>query len=147
MHFFDFELIQQPTAAFNDFSPDDEKKMLVFYRDGDERRAFLFAILNAAGYAEPERVIHLVPIAEEKLALDLSALVRFLQVNRVIIFGFPHAEMGLRLQLGNYVPVEVNECWYMIADDLAIIRDEKEAGKPQKAGALWKAIKGRFAQL
>ena len=145
MHFFDFDLINQPEANLGDISPTKEKKMLVFYRDGEERRSFLFSILKAAGYADPEATIHFIPVTDEQYAADLSALIRQLEVNRVMIFGLPPAELGLRLQLGNYVPVEVNNCWFLVADDLAVIRDEKEAGKPQKAGALWKAVKAHFA--
>jgi hypothetical protein len=145
MHFLDFELINQPEATLDDLSPTAEKKMLVFYCDGAERRSFLFAILKAAGYSDPESNIHLVPISEEKCVLDLSSLLRRLEVNQVMIFGLSPKDLGLRLQLGPYVPVMVNNCWFMVADDLAVIRDEKEAGKPQKAGALWKAVKARFA--
>lgn len=145
MHFFDFELINQPEALLDDLSPVKEKKMLVFYCDGEGRRSFLFSILKAAGYTNPEAVIHFIPVTEEKYATDLSSLVRQLEINRVMIFGLSPADLGLRLQLGNYVPVEVNNCWFMIADDLAVIRDEKAAGKSQKAGALWKAVKARFA--
>lgn len=145
MHFFNFDLINQPDAALDEFSPSTEKKMLLFYRDGAERRSFLFAILKAAGYADPEKQMHLVPVTEAEYTTDLTSLVRHLSVNQVMIFGLPLAAFGLRLQLGHYVPVEVNNYWLLTADDLALIRDEKEAGKPQKAGALWKAVKARFA--
>jgi len=142
MHFFDFDLIRQPTPP--DLTPQENKQLLVIYQEGEERQTFLNNILKAAGYHQPSEQLHLLPLQKQNTEMDLSKAIRLLNLQQVIIFGVQPATLGLHFQLANYVPVQVNHIWYLLADDLAIIQSEKAAGKPQKAGALWKAIKARF---
>ncbi len=143
MHFLDFELIRQPEApALLPLAA--PANLLVLFAEGEGKRAFLFNILQAAGYKEPANSVYLHPVAPSSAALDITTLLRSLAVTRVLIFGLPLPALGLHLRIAAYVPVEVNQSWWMQADDLGQIEAEKNAGKPQKAAALWKGIKTQF---
>lgn len=143
MHFFSFDLIRQPAAP--PLLPlSAAANLLVLYSEGEGKRAFLFSILQAAGYKDPSASVYLYTVGAEARDLDLTGLLRSLSVNRVVVFGLPLSALGWHLQLAPYVPVEVNQTWCMLADDLGQIEAEKNAGKPQKAAALWKGIKAQF---
>ncbi|MEL6355464.1 MAG: hypothetical protein AAFQ37_00880 [Bacteroidota bacterium] len=142
MPFFDFDLIRQPTAPA--LIARDSKKLLIVYQAGSERLTFLTNILKAAGYDQPSQQLHLLALNSNQDEIDLSATIRQLSLEQIIVFGIQPAALGLHFQLAKYVSVKVNHVWFLLADDLAIIQSEKAAGKPQKAGALWKAIKAKF---
>ncbi len=143
MHFFSFDLIRQP-AAPSLLPLGAAANLLVLYLEGEGKRAFLFSILQAAGYQEPASSVYLYAVKEGSRAIDLTGLLRSLSVDRVLIFGLPLAALGWHLQLAPYVAVQVNQNWCLLADDLGLIEAEKNAGKPQKAAALWKGIKTQF---
>lgn len=146
MHFLDFSLIRQPEApALLPIAQ--PANLLVLFAEGEGKRAFLFNILQAAGYQDPASTVYLQAVAAEDVSLDAIGLLRALAVNRMLIFGLPLPALGLHLHMAAYVPVEVNQNWWMLADDLGLIEAEKNAGKPQKAAALWKGIKAQFLAI
>ncbi len=144
MQYLDFELIRQPATDSLPFVSNAKKSLLVAYIAGEEREQFLFNILRAAGYTNPKEELYLLPLGPGEESQDLSTICRQYQIDQVLIFGLNPKHLGLHLRLGNYVPVQVNQCAFMYGHDLAIIKAEKEDGKPQKAGALWQAIKSNF---
>lgn len=143
MHFFDFDIVRQP--AVPKLEPAEEKQnLLIIFRDGEGKLEFLKSILKAAGYQHPEKELYLLPFSESDASLDLAGLLRHLKVSRAMVFGLSPEPLGYHLRLAPYVPIEINQRWILLADDLADIFSEKEAGKPQKAGALWQAVKAQF---
>ncbi|MEM6396687.1 MAG: hypothetical protein AAF741_10095 [Bacteroidota bacterium] len=118
------------------------KQLLVLYKEGSGE-GFLHDILKACGYAEPSEEAWLIPWPAEQ-ALDLTAMVRHLACDKVMLFGQQLPNLGLHLNLGHYSSVKISDVWYVKADDLDTIRDEKNAGKTQKAAALWQALKTHF---
>lgn len=118
--------------------------LLVLYAEGEGKRAFLFNILQAAGYKDPSKAVYVYAVNEAAKVLDMTGLLHSLSVNRALVFGLPLDALGWHLHLAPYVPVEVNQMWCMLADDLGQIEAEKNNGKPQKAAALWKGIKTHF---
>jgi len=144
MHYLDFNLVHCPNNPETPAVPQGGKKLLVIYRAGAEREQFLFGILRAAGYDDPKQQVGLLPLPDSVTELDGSNLIRTSGAAQLLLFGFEPAALGFHLQLGRYVPVAVNQLLLLVADDLALINAEKQAGNTQKAGALWKAVKGHF---
>lgn len=151
MHFYDFDIIRQPSlstseeGSLND-KKSDEATLMVLLLAGDDRQAFLFNVLKAAGYTAPEKEVVFVELASTHTALDLATLLlrQSKKLKKVMIFGLSPKQLGLHFNVGLYVPVEVNNYTFLLADDLSVIRDEKSTGNTKKAGALWNSVKAAF---
>lgn len=148
MHFFNFDIIRQPVLANEVASTvtNDAASLMVVYKGGEDRKAFLFNVLKAAGYTQAEKEVLLITLEGENTAFDLSALLlrQSKKIKKIILFGTEPTQLGLHFNVGTYVPVSVNGYTFLLAHDLILIRDEKAAGKPQKAAALWQSIKAAF---
>lgn len=146
MHFFDFDIIRQPILANEVASVNSsEAELLVIYLGGEDRKQFLFNVLKAAGYTDPDVEVVLVAL-EPDTPFDLSTLLlrQSKKTQKIMIFGLQPKVLGLHFNLGKYFPAEVNGYTFLLADDLLTIRDEKAAGSAQKAGALWKSVKAAY---
>lgn len=151
-HFIDFKFIDVPelkeslyflaSQGIDIAASSPPRQLLVLYPDGNNED-FLHGILRACGYASPSEEAWLLPWPSDK-PLDLTALIRYLGSKKLMLFGQQLPNLGLHLNLANYSPVKIVDTWYVQADDLDTIRDEKNAGQTQKAAALWQAIKTHF---
>lgn len=145
MHFLDFDIIRQPATPELTASTKGSSDLLVVFVEGEERRTFLGSILKAAGFAAFEKEVSLLGVRDASTAMDLSTLLlRESKISRVMVFGIEPKQLGIHFQLAPYVPITVNGHAYLLCDDLATIMTEKAAGKPQKAAALWRAVKIAF---
>ena len=140
-----FTLIGQPdnAAALEKLSPARDLDLLVVYHGELALRSFLQRILGAAGYQDPGTQLHLLEWPQDT-PLDLASLVRVLNCDKVIVFGYALPQLGLHLAVANYFPIAVAGTTYLIADSLEYISQTKEAGDHQAAGALWTAMKEAF---
>lgn len=147
MQFLDFDLIRQPAPPELTTLTEGSSDLLVVFLEGDERLSFLGSILKAAGFADYEKEVNLLSVAEADTALDLSTLLlRKSNLSRIMIFGIHPKKLGLHFQLAHYVTIEVNHHTYLLGDDLHTIMKEKAAGQTQKAAALWRAVKTAFTR-
>lgn len=150
--FIDFQLVDLPelkdSLAYlserkvNLEDPDTGRQLLILYEQGGDTD-FLKGVLNACGYEDPENQAWLVPWPIDR-RLDLTTLQSHLGSDMVLLFGQSMVSLGLHLNLATYTPLSLGETTYLKADALNTIRDEKLEGKPQKAAALWQALKTRF---
>ncbi|CAH0999494.1 hypothetical protein LEM8419_00794 [Neolewinella maritima] len=143
-----FTLIDQAdtAGALEKLGPARDLDVLVLYYGELARRAFLGKILGAAGYTDPGTQLHLLEWPADQ-DLDLSTLVRSLNVNKVMLFGYTLPRLGLHLEVANYFPLTVAGTTYLIADSLDFIEDAKAGGDNRAAGALWTAVKGAFLKI
>ncbi|MEM9930470.1 MAG: hypothetical protein AAF840_11670 [Bacteroidota bacterium] len=141
----DIELIGQPgfAEALRHLAPKAvaEVDMLVIY---DTNFEFLARVLNAAGFEDPQVELHLLPWTEEQGGVDLAALLRHLQVNRVILFGQDLSALGLHFQIADYFPVSIAGVTYLKVPSVDFIATAKAKGDNGPAGALWRAVKAGF---
>jgi len=141
----DIDLIGQPNYddALRQLSPNavDGVDMLVIY---DSDLDFLNKVLAAAGFDEPKLQLHLLEWSPASGALDLTGLVRHLNIKRVLLLGQEMKALGLHFEVVNYFPVQIAGVTYMKNPSAGAIATAKAAGDNGPAGALWRGVKGRF---
>ena len=137
----DLTPIGQPdyADALAALGPARDLPLLVLYHGELPRRAFLEKVLTAAGHADPAREVHLLDWPATT-PLDLSGLVRELNVSTVYLFGYDLPALGLHFEVGQYFPLAVGGVTYLVADSLEFIEDSKERGDNRAARSLWAAI-------
>ncbi|MEM9261291.1 MAG: hypothetical protein AAGA62_16745 [Bacteroidota bacterium] len=119
-------------AAGIDFSA--QHDLLVLY---DEDLPFVQRVLKAAGYTEEDfHAVHW----EKGTALNLSLLLRQLNVSKIILFGQDLPTLGLHLQVATNFPVTLAGRTYLVAAPIASITSAKAKGDNGPAAALWRAL-------
>ncbi len=107
-----------------------------------ERLDYLNKILAAAKIDMEQDVNILAVPPESSIQLKTTA---FNSTPRyVLLFGVKPQQLGLNYVLPTYNPVTYQGTTYLWVDSLASIQEERLAGKNQKAGALWLALKQIF---
>ncbi|MEM8583371.1 MAG: hypothetical protein AAGF87_03830 [Bacteroidota bacterium] len=152
LDFIDFQLVDLPELkdsltylsdrGVNLKDPDTGRQLLILYEEGGDND-FLKGVLHACGYENPDNQTWQLPWPVDK-RLDITKLQSHLGSNMILLFGQSMVNLGLHLNLATYSPLSLGETTYLKADALNTIRDEKLEGKPQKAAALWQALKTRF---
>lgn len=62
----------------------------------------------------------------------------------VFLFGIDAKQIGLHFYLQPYHPVSFNGTVFVLADAIADIFEERQAGKKEKSGQLWRILKSCF---
>jgi hypothetical protein len=141
----DIDLIGQPNYddALRQLSPNavEGVDMLVIY---DSDIEFLNKVLGAAGFDEPKLQLQLLEWTAASGPLDLTGLIRHLNIKRVLLFGQDRKALGLHFEVADYFPVQVAGVTYMKNPSAAEIATAKANGNNGPAGALWRGVKGRF---
>ena len=141
----DIDLIGQPdhADALRRLSPGAVAgvDMLIVY---DSNREFLERVLAAAGYDDPELQLHLLEWSAAAGPLDLTGVVRHLDIKRVLLFGQDLRALGLHFEVVDYFPVQIAGVTYMKNPSAKAIAEAKAGGDNGPAGALWRGIKGAF---
>jgi hypothetical protein len=76
---------------------------------------------------------------------SLGLLRGVLPVKTVLSFGVDASRLGLRFALRPYEVVEHAGVRYLLADELAVIHQERMAGGKQRATELWRGVQEVFA--
>lgn len=116
------------------------KKVLILVQDepqAPENRAFLTKILSAANLsmATDTRLIAL-PAGGN---LSLSRLLHRYAVEKVLVFGIPPGQLGLRFEAPLYTPLHFYKIDWVFSDSLSALEPDKS-----KKGQLWSALKQLF---
>lgn len=146
---FDFEIFARP--ELEELQPrmkgQPKARLLVVAAGTKEReeadQAFLAKVLAAVELAPLEEKVYLLPVrASEKI--PLSDLARSLAVDHILLFGTEPQLLGIRAQLPLYQFVKLGELTVFLSHSLQDIEAERQAGKKEKAAALWRALKAKF---
>ena len=115
-----------------------DKNTLIIY---DTDISFLERVLAAAGYTAPADELHLLRREPDSQALDLTTLLRELNVDRVLLFGQELHKLGLHFTIAKYAPLKIGGYTFMVCDPVADIAAAKELGNNTPSRALWNGIK------
>ncbi|MBX2877045.1 MAG: hypothetical protein KTR30_33305 [Saprospiraceae bacterium] len=145
--FLDFELFASPDKQLqpSDLSGKGSRGIFIAYEADTaekERLDYLKKILAAAKIDLDQDVNALALDAETSIQLNRSAFATAPQY--ILLFGVKPKQLSLNFQLPTYSPVSYQGTTYLCVDSLATIQEERMAGKNQKAGALWLALKQIF---
>ena len=123
-----------------DFQAREGRDLLVLF---EENQAFVERVLSAAGYADIPHQVFLLQ-RQDKAPLDVSRLVRRLEVSKVLLFGQDLPSLGLHFQVAPYFPVVVAGLRFLVAQSVAEIATAKAEGDNAPAGNLWRALQKGF---
>lgn len=107
-----------------------------------ELRAFLGKILYAVKLDFDED-IHCLNITNHP-SISFSQLNQKNTYQYVICFGLKPKETGLTVEGHLYQPFQLSGIQWLFANNLEDIYEERQQGKKQMAGALWKALQNMF---
>lgn len=145
--FLDFELFASPDKQLqsSDLTGNGGRGIFIAYEiDATEKKRleYLKKILAAAKIDMEQDVTTLSIQSGESIFLNAGA---FSTAPRyTILFGVHPRQLSLNFQLPTYTPVTYQGMTYLWVDSLSTIQEERLAGKNQKAGALWLALKQIF---
>ena len=143
--YLDFDLIRYPNTS--DLLPivqgEGRSGLLIIIEAGTDTAAAEIDYLEKIAQA-----VQLAPIDKQlfRLAVSLdttfnaSQLARHLGVERIIFFGVPPVKAGIKARLPQYDWQRISTLRILWADAIQTIRQEREAGKKEKALALWNAL-------
>ncbi len=108
----------------------------------EEMEAFVAKVLAAAriDLHKDAHVLYLKPGEQ----FSLPQLSRQKNIQQVLAFGIPAANMGIQALAQAYQPVEIEGLTLLLAHDIAAISEERKQGGKQLSGALWNALKIMF---
>jgi hypothetical protein len=122
-----------------------QKAILVVLRVTEWNQAmhtFLGKILGAVQVNVDEDT-HCLNITNHA-SISFSQLHQKHPYQRVICFGLKPKELGLNIEETMYRPFTLSDVQWLFAHNLQTIYEERQEGKKQMAGALWKALKEMF---
>ena len=145
--FLDFELFASPDRQLrsSDLIGEGERGIFIAYEldsAEEERLDYLKKILGAAKIVLEQDTTTLAVQAGESVQLAPTAFNTFPKY--ILLFGVKPKQLSLNFQLPIYKPVTYRETTFLCVDSLGTIQEERQAGKNQKAGALWLALKQIF---
>lgn len=108
-----------------------------------EDEAFLKNILQAAKLSPVEDQAYLGSCTATS-TLPLATVAREHNIQHVFFFGSDPRWAGIQAQLPYYAFTRLGDLSLLRAHPLRQIREERQANKNQKAGALWNALKAKF---
>lgn len=146
--FFDFHLFPVPdTFRLEErASGAGEKGIWIWYQaskqDQPEIEHFMNKVFSAAGIdlAQDTRFICLT--SEETISFSQIAECR--NARFTFLFGVSGNRLGLHFQLTRYQPVQFGKTAFILADPISDIYEERQAGKTEKSGQLWRTLKACF---
>lgn len=145
--YLDFELFARPERQLSkaDLRGEGQQGIFIAYQVDEaeaDRLAYLKKILTAAKIDLDKDVSYLSLKADESVYLNTQVFP--VPLAQVILFGVRPEQLCLNFQLPPYQPVSYQKMAFLWADNLGVIQEERLAGKSQKAGALWLALKHIF---
>lgn len=145
--FLDFELFASPDRQLkaSDLIGQGGREIFIAYEVDSaekERLNYLKKILGAAKIDLEQDTRSLAVQPGESVQLDSAAFDAFPAY--ILLFGVKPKQLSLNFQLSAYQPVVYRETTFLWVDSLGTIQEERQAGKNQKAGALWLALKQIF---
>ena len=102
-----------------------------------EQLDFLGKILKAVQYDITQDVL-LISLPQET-QIDLTKMMRDVDISRVILFGIPLKDIGIHYNLPNYRPVTINSKTFLLAEKLGQISNNQLKKKD-----LWNALQKVF---
>ena len=102
-----------------------------------EQLDFLGKILKAVQYDITQDVL-LISLPQET-QIDLTKMMRDVDISRVILFGIPLKDIGIHHNLPNYRPVTINSKTFLLAEKLGQISNNQLKKKD-----LWNALQKVF---
>lgn len=146
--FYDFDLY--PLPDWGKIKPliqgKGQRGVLILYRSvpdqAPEMEKFLASIFNAASVQLSEDT-YLLNLFDHKRVL-LADFYKEFTLNYIFAFGFSPPELGMQAQMPPYLPVELDQKVYVLADDIQLIHQERQQKGTKLSGALWKAIRQLF---
>lgn len=145
--YLDFELFASPDKQLqsSDLAGKGGRGIFIVYEADSSEQAqldYLEKILAAAKIDMEQDVNILAVPPDGSIQLNPTAFSSTPQY--ILLFGVKPKQLGLNYQLPTYHPVTYQGATYLWVDSLATIQEERLAGKNQKAGALWLALKQIF---
>ena len=135
------QLPDNAALAEHELSPDPGKSLLVIY---ESDLPFLSKVLAAAGYKDVDNDLHILRHEADDPSLDLSALLRRLGVDKVMLFGQELSALGLHFHIAHYAPLTIGAATYMVCPGLAEIAAAKQAGNKTPSVNLWRGVQAAF---
>ena len=138
--FLDFKLIQiaETEKILSQCKGRASKGIFICYPSNDnDQREFLAKILSAVGLDLNTEVQSLEKTPENDFSF--SRLNRENKLSKVFLFGIHPKSIGLQIQIQKYQPFMLNNCLFLIGDDLTSISQNQASKK-----LLWAALKGIF---
>ncbi len=145
--FLDFELFASPDRQLrsSDLNGQGGRGIFIAYEVDSaekERLDYLKKILAAAKIEMEQDTMILAVQPGESLQLDTNAIGAFPKY--ILLFGVKPKQLSLNFQIPAYQAVTYRDTTFLWVDSLGKIQEERQAGKNQKAGALWLALKQIF---
>ena len=145
--FLDFELFASPDKQLqsSDLKGKGDRGIFIAYEADaaeKERLEYLKKILVAAKIDMEQDVTTLAIPSGESILLNTAPFTK--APTYILLFGVQPKQLSLNFQLPTYSPVIYQGTTYLWVDSLGTIQEERLAGKNQKAGALWLALKQIF---
>lgn len=141
---FDLFAVPDPLTAHQQCQGEGKKEVFIaFY--GSEKgqlKSFIQKIFQAAKVDLQEDVIYF--FSTEKHPFGLIPLCKDKNCTVAIVFGYTPQEVGVQIQLQPYQITPFNDMKVLFIDALETIYEERQAGKKEKSGALWNALKQLF---
>ncbi len=107
-----------------------------------EMAGFLAKVFGAAKIDLAQQAKHICLTKEESISfsrVEGSKTAKF-----VFLFGISAQRLGLHFQLHPYQPVQFGSTTFVLADSIADIFEERQAGGKEKSGQLWRTLKACF---
>ena len=145
--FLDFELFASPDRQLrsSDLIGQGGRGIFIAYEADSaekERLDYLKKILGAAKIEMEQDTMTLAIQPGESLRLDTTAF--HTSPKYILLFGVKPKQLSLNFQMRAYQAVTYRDTIFLYVDSLGTIQEERQAGKNQKAGALWLALKQIF---
>lgn len=146
--FLDFDLFPVPERAQpqNNIKGAGEKGIWIWYEAGEaqqpEMESFLAKVFGAARIDLAQHANYICLTTNE--TISFSQVGDSNNAKFVFLFGISGKRLGLHFRLPPYQPVNFGSTTYISADDIREIFEERQAGKKEKSGKLWRALKTCF---
>jgi hypothetical protein len=146
--FFDFHLFPVPESVLpkNTVKGAGEEEVWIWYEAGkaeqSEMESFLTNVFGAAKIDLAQHTRYTCLTKDE--SISFSQIKGADSARFVFLFGVDAKRIGLHFDLQPYHPVKFGEATYVLADPITEIFEERQAGKKEKSGRLWHALKSCF---
>lgn len=145
--YLDFELFATPERQLtaSDLRGDGQRGIFIAYEvdEAEDKRLDYLKKILAAAKIDLDRDASYLPLKAEDL-IHLNTEIFPQPLSQVILFGIQPEQLCLNFQLPPYQPISYQNITFLLIDTLGVIQEERLAGKSQKAGALWLALKHIF---
>jgi len=103
------------------------------------------ANLNSNENVLMNKILEAVGLSLEKVlivskpAIDINLIWRYLKINKCLLFGIKPKNVGLHIDINNYLPTNFNDKILLLSDSIEALQKHSENKK-----LLWKALQNIF---